>query len=472
MKNFISNAVNNSKIFTYLKGPDDFQLLWTNSLFFRVIHFLFNIPCIILQKIYHRWEGVFANSFLIKIIKYLSTKLPLLIGLLLITTMAIPDHRWHNIYSVLLVALLSVAFLLKTMVAPGSKFNTASVDYAAVLFFLSIFLAGATSLFPKDSFSHLVYYFITFISVVIIISTIDSLEDLNMLIKLIAFGAFLTAVYGVYQWKFAGIAVNPSTTDLAMSHDLGGRVYSTMGNSNVYGELLVLTLPFFGAIILNEKSLFKKLMWAALLAPVILILFKTGSRSAWVAFAFSLIIFVFFWNKKLLPFLIILGAITLPFLPSSIYRRILTIFNPNDTSIGYRTKILDSALPMLKDYWVTGVGLGHKVSGAIFQSYKTFGLTNAAHTHNVFLQIWLEAGITAVVTLLLFVFRMIRNTLVAIREKKDPAANYILIASLSAVLGLLVMGLADHVWFFSRILFMFWIDVSIVLTSLKLINRH
>lgn len=471
MKIFISNTVNNSKILSYIKGPDYFQNLWTNSIFFSAVNFVFNGPCSILQKVYHKWEDIFANSFLIKTIQYLCVRFPILIGLFLIANMIIPDYKWHNAYGVLLVALLTVFFVLKVMMTPKSKFDLASVDYMAILFFFSIFLAGATSLFPKDSFTFLVYYFITFISMIIIISSIDTLDELNILIKFIAFGAFLTAIYGIYQWKVVGIAVDPSTTDLTINQGLGGRVYSTMGNENVYGELLVLTIPFFGSIILNEKAFLKKVLWAILSLPVIMILFKTGSRSAWIAFAFSVMVFVFFWNKKLLPFFVILGAIALPFLPSSIYKRILTVFNPNDTSILYRKKILDSAFSMLKDYWVTGVGLGHKTFGIIFQRYKGFGLTKVVHTHNLFIQIWLESGISAIVTFLLLIFRMIRNTFVAVHAKKNPAVNYILITALSAVLGLMVMGLADYVWFYNRILFMFWIDIAIVLTSLKLIKR-
>ena len=306
---------------------------------------------------------------------------------------------------------------------------------------------------------------------ILVVSSVNSLDDLNILIKLIAFGIFLTAVYGIYQWKVVGIAVNPAQTDLIISQDLGARLFSTMGNPNVYGELLVLTIPFFGAIILNEKKLIKKAFWIILLLPIILVLFKTGSRSAWGALAIAMFIFVFLWNKKFIPLFILLGVIALPFVPSSIYKRALSVFNPNDTSKLYRQKIMKSALSMLKDYWVTGVGLGTNVAGTVFQRYKSFGLTRVAHTHNLFIQMWLEAGIFAILTFIMLIFRMARNTFIAVREKKNPAAVHILIASLSAVLGLLVMGFADHVWFYNRILFVFWIDISIGLSALKLLKR-
>ena len=471
MKQIFMNAVNNSRIFSYFRGSDYYQLNWINSIFFFVLDRVLNGPFLFLKRLFARWTSILDNSVLIRLFKYIGEKLHILIGLVLVFMMVIPDHKWYNKYGVMLVLLLLAVFLLKLVIVPKTRFEIAHIDYSAILFFFTIFLAGITSLFPKESLNSIVFYGITFIAMILVVSSINTLDDLNILIKLVAFGIFLTAVYGIYQWKVVGIAVNPAQTDLIISQDLGGRLFSTMGNPNIYGELLVLSIPFFGAIILNEKALIKKAFWIILLLPIILVLFKTGSRSAWGALAIAMFVFVFLWNKKFIPIFILLGIIALPFVPSSIYKRALSVFNPNDTSKLYRQKIMNSALFMLKDYWVTGVGLGTNVAGTIFQRYKSFGLTRVAHTHNLYIQIWLEAGIFAILTFFMLIFRMFRNTIIAVREKKNPAAIHILIASLSAALGLLVMGFADHVWFYNRILFMFWIDISIGLTALKLLKR-
>ena len=471
MKRFFMNAVNNSRIFSYFRGSDYYQLNWINSIFFFVLDRVLNGPFLLLKRLFTRWTSILESSVLIRLFKIISEKLHILIGLVLIFMMVIPDHKWYNKYGVMLVLLLLAVFLLKLVIVPKTRFEIGYIDYSAILFFFTIFLAGITSLFPKESLNSIVFYGITFVAMILVVSSIDTLDDLNVLIKLVAFGIFLTAVYGIYQWKVVGIAVNPAQTDLIISQDLGGRLFSTMGNPNIYGELLVLSIPFFGAIILNEKALIKKAFWIILLLPIILVLFKTGSRSAWGALAIAMFVFVFLWNKKFIPIFILLGIIALPFVPSSIYKRALSVFNPNDTSKLYRQKIMKSALSMLKDYWVTGAGLGTNVAGTIFQRYKSFGLTRVAHTHNLYIQIWLEAGIFAILTFFMLIFRMFRNTVIAVREKKNPAAIHILIASLSAALGLMVMGFADHVWFYNRILFMFWIDISIGLSALKLLKR-
>lgn len=472
MRNFIKNTIASSLVFSYFRGPDKSQQSWSDSLILRILHLIANFPGKLLKAAYSKWEDAFENSYAIKLLRHLTDNMHLVIGLLLVIFMIVPYHIWRNEYGVFITIGLSALFFLRLMITKRSLIDTPSIDYSVLLFFVSIATAAATSLFPGESLRYLVHYIVAFVFIIIIVSTVDSQKRLDVLIRLIAAGTFLTALYGIYQWKVIGIAVDPSITDLTLNPDLGGRVYSTMGNSNVYGEMLVLTIPFFAAIILNEKSWLKKAAWLVALIPVIIVLFKTGSRSSWIAMAAAALVFVFFWNIKFIPFIFIVGLIAIPFLPSWITNRIMTIFNGNDTSMEYRGKIFSSAVPMLKDYWITGVGLGPGVVTTIFQRYKIFGLTRVAHTHILYLQLWLEAGVVALVTFLLIIFRMIRNAFQAMISKKNPASGNIMFAALAGIAGLLTMGLADHVFFFTRIMFLFWINIAIILASVKITNQE
>jgi hypothetical protein len=44
-------------------------------------------------------------------------------------------------------------------------------------------------------------------------------------------------------------------------------------------------------------------------------------------------------------------------------------------------------------------------------------------------------------------------------------------AALAGIAGLLAMGLADHVWFFVRIMFLFWINIAIILSAVKITGK-
>lgn len=471
MKEFIKNTIDSSLVISYFRGQDKSQQSWAESRVLRIIHLIVNFPGKLLKSAYKKWENVFESSIAFRLLAYLASNMHIVIGLALVLLMAVPHHIWRNGYSVVLAVGLAALLLIRLMKNRESVIETPAIDYSIWLFFVSLLVAAATSLFPVDSLKYLVHYIVAFVFIAVIVSAIDSARDLNMLIRLIAFGTFLTALYGIYQWKVTGIAVDPSTTDLTLNPDLGGRVYSTMGNANVYGELLVLTIPFFAAVILNEKNLLKKAAWLAMLAPVLLVLFKTGSRGAWVSLAGAAVVFVFCWNIKFIPVIIVAGLIALQLLPAPIYNRIMTIFS-GDKSTDYRGMILTSAKPMLKDYWLTGVGLGPGVVSTIFERYKIFGLTKAAHTHVLYLQLWLEAGLAGILTFLLMIFRMVRSVFEAIINRKDPAANNVMFAAISGITGLLAMGLADHVWFFQRIMLLFWVNIAIILTVVKVTNRN
>lgn len=472
MANFLRNAIYNSRIVNYFASPDYSRDSWNSSFLFSVLNFLFNAPCSLLKRLFAKWKHIFDGSVFIKAMEYLAGRMHIVVGLYLAITILVPHNLWYNEYSVYLTVLLFAVFVLKTMTSDEYGFNLAAVDHTAVLFFLAVFMAGATSLFLSESLSFIVFYFICFLALVVTVSSINSAKQLDTLVKMISAAAFLTALYGIYQWKVVGIPVNPLETDVTLSQDLGGRVCSTMGNANVYGEFLVLTIPFFFTLIINEKTWLKKILWTLLLPPMVLMLFKTGSRAAWGAFAISVFVFLLFWNIRLVPVFMIIGMVALPFLPAPIYNRILTIFNPNDSSIDFRKKIFDTAVSMLKDYWVTGVGLGNNAVNLIFNRYKVPGLSIVAHTHIFFIQLWLETGILGILSFLAMLVRMLKNTFASMREERNAGLNNIMAASLAAVTGLLVIGFVDHVWFFKRILLLFWAVAAILFAAFNLAGKQ
>lgn len=472
----LSNKFNyllmNSKFWPYFFAKDKIDLAWENSIFNKIFSFIFNIPTRILRFINTKGYKVLQHSIVYKLLVFFAKHFTVFIGLVLVFTMMIPDHRWYNIFGVLTIFGLLALYIIKTAVDKKYSLSFDKMDTSIIVFMAAITLSFVLSLFPKDSLNNYIYYIITFIAVLLIINSTDNHNKLELLVDFLVIGSFLTAIYGIYQWKVVGIEVNPSLTDITVNQGMSGRVFSTMGNPNVYGELLILTMPFFIVKILNSEKILYKLGYLGAFLVTLVVLLKTGSRSAWVAFAFAMGTFIFFKNKKLLPVFMLLGVFMMPFLPDSIYKRMLTIFNPNDSSLQYRKQILEPAMPMLKDYWFTGVGLGSNTFNTIYKRYKSFNLKTVAHTHNLFLQIWLESGIIALLSFLWLGFRLVKKTTYVIRNSKNVETANIAIGGLSAIAGIVIMGFADHIWFYNRILFMFWIVAAIILASYNIVSNH
>lgn len=464
--------LNNSHIWQFFFRKDALDQIWHKSGFVNIINSIFNFPAKTLRRLYLKYEEVFEASLLFKLLHILSDNISNIMGFGLIITIIIPDHMWYNMYSVLLTLGITLLFIFKSATSGKLKFDLGSLDFSFIVFMIAISMSAILSLFPKSSLNDFIFYIITFLSVLVIVSSTDNTKSLNNIVELLVFGVFLTALYGLYQWKVVGIEVNPSLTDITLNQGMSGRVFSTMGNPNIYGELLVLTMPFFIVTFLNTNSLLKKLFFATAFMITTVILLKTGSRSAWVSFAGAIMVFIFFKNKKLIVPMGILGFLAIPFLPQSIYRRMMTIFNSNDSSLQYRKDILEPAVPMLKNYWITGVGLGIEVFNTIYKRYKSFTLKTVAHTHNLFLQVWLESGIITLISLLWLGLRLVKKTSYIIRNSDDIKLKNIVIGSIAGIAGLMVMGFADHVWFYNRILFIFWILVSFIFVSIKITYRE
>lgn len=468
MKDTLIRQLQNSRFINYLTTDTSKNVNWANSISLNILIYIISLPSILIHLVYSKLSNVFDNSYFIKFFKFIGSNLHYVIGVSIIFIFTIPDHLWSNLYAVILIALITTLFYFKKGLSENPKLELEKLDYSLIIFFLTLFIAGIGSVFPRESFNQLVFYIATFVFIAVIILEVNSEKKLFDLAKFIAVTAILTSIYGLYQWRIVGIEVNPSLTDLTINQNLGARVFSSFGNPNVYGEFLVLSIPFFFPLFLKTKNVVYKILIVLSSLPVLLMLFKTGSRSAWVAFAVCIFIFVFLWNKKYIPILIVLGLAAIPFLPSSIYNRLMTIFNPNDTSLKYRQMIMGPALVMLRDYWITGVGLGSKTVSLIYQRYKSFGLTTVAHTHNLFIQLWLEAGILSILSFIMFMFRLAKNSYIKINKFKNSKQSLIISASLASTLGILVMGLADYVWFYNRIFLMFWINISMVLCALNL----
>jgi putative inorganic carbon (HCO3(-)) transporter len=444
---------------------------WENSLVLKVLENLINLPLKLLRPVYLKFEKVFCASIVTKILKLLSNQFTFILGICLAITVIIPDQRWYNKYSVIMFLLLTILFIIKTIIQDQQQFNFKPIELPLFIFGFLVILSTVNSVLPKTSLSYLILYLVSFMLLMLIVSSASSFRELDSMIEILLLGVTFTALYGIYQWKIIGIPVNPSITDTRLSPGLS-RISSTMGNENVYGGLLVLTIPFFISSIINAKTLIRRLFFCALFLPVLLALFLTGSRSAWISFAASIFVFIFLKNRKLIPLALLVGVLSIPMLPDPIYRRIMTLFNPHDNSAKYRTLIFEHAKPMLMDYWTTGVGLGSDTFTSIFKRYLSFKLPTAAHTHNLYLQLWLEMGILGIISFLWFLFRLLKNSAIRVFSKGQDDIKNILIAGTSALSGILVMALADHIWFYNRLMLLFWAVAGIVLACQNILNNE
>lgn len=173
-----------------------------------------------------------------------------------------------------------------------------------------------------------------------------------------------------------------------------GRVESYFDNPNTFAEVLILLLPLVLALILCSKRGISRVTACGVFAVGVLALGMTYSRASWVGMACAMVVLVFLWKPKLIPAFAVLCVVMVPFLPDTIWHRVLTIFNPADTSTASRIPLYQAALEVIRTSPVSGAGLG---TAAVQDYISDFNLYHAeapfVHAHNFYLQVWIEAGL-------------------------------------------------------------------------------
>ncbi len=461
----------NSSIWSFIKRGDFFSRVWEYSGVYKIFSWAMNVLPVFLRRLYFKFEDIFSDSLIVGLLKDMLRRFEVLVALCLVIAVIVPHEPWSDKYSIILVVFLAFMYFMKAIFYRYEGFDLKAIDFALFIFSVLVVLSSATSVFPGESIKFLLLYFTSFLLVLVIVSSIKTERSLGLFLDIFLIGVTISGLYGIWQAKVVGIPVNPAYTDIITNSNATGRVFSTMGNPNNYAEILVLTIPFYLAVIFNSKTFVKRIVFALLALPPMLALIWTGSRSAWISFAVSVLILTFFKNKKLIPLLILIGLMCIPVLPQSVYRRIMSLSNFSaDTSAQYRILIYKTVWPMLKDYWVTGVGLGTDAFMKICDNYYQFTKKTPPHSHNIFLQIWLELGFMGVLSFVWFIVRMIKKSVINIFSKTDKYINNILIAGISAIAGILVMGIAEYVWYYPRVMLIFWMVVGIILAGLSIAN--
>lgn len=366
-------------------------------------------------------------------------------------------------YVVILFGLVVISFVLKMIIDDNFKFIQIPIKYSIGLFIIPIVFAGITSITLGSSILKLIVYIIAFLFLILAVNLIDSKAKLYYLIMALIISATIVGLYGVYQYK-VGVELKESWIDKELNPDIQTRVISTFDNPNVLAEYLILTIPITFALLWNTNSLVKRLLFLFSAAIQGLCILLTFSRGGWLGIFLSMLTFAIFVDRRLFLLYIIGGLGLIALSPKAIMTRISTIGNTKDSSTAYRFPLWKATIDMIKDYWINGVGLGLNAFKAVYPRYMRQGIV-AVHSHNIFLQIFVEMGIFGIFGFIVFVFNSIRLNLITFAKSMDIKMKRISISILASILGILLHGLVDYIFFSDRIVMTFWVLLSIGITG-------
>lgn len=387
-----------------------------------------------------------------------------------------------------LVAYTTLCYLVK-LFRGKRTIQLEPIDFVVVSFIVILLSGGfitlsASSLKPALLMSCLILgYFLT-------TQLIKSREWLIKCSVACVISGTLNAVLGIAMY-FLGIGYSSKAwLDSEMFAGISGRAIGTLGNPNIFGEYLILIIPIAVSMFIGKNEGFRKIPALFCIAILGSALILTWSRGAWLALMIAALLFLFMWHRRSL-WVIFAGLASLPILPSllpeSIVSRFMSIGNMADSSTSYRVYIWRASINMIKDNAIAGIGIGEGSWDMMYPLYTYMGVEAAPHSHNLYLQIFLELGVFGIIAFLAFLFLLyqsgfsffrklsgnstlktqdISETMllsceyISTKEKNLATKKQLRISSagpLCGVFAVLVQGLTDHSWYNYKVFLMFWL---------------
>ena len=261
------------------------------------------------------------------------------------------------------------------------------------------------------------------------------------------------------------------------------RVYGTLQplNPNLLGGYFVLTIPSVIGLcgyFLYEKRYILSAIFCVLSAITCTALFLTGCRGAYLGLftvlgCFSLVSLKFFWKNYKKLYLSFISAVmalgvTAILTITSLRMRVLSIFAMrSDSSNSFRFNVYKSSIQMFKDNWVVGIGQGNQNFREIYGLYMKTGF-DALSAYNIYLETAVESGVFALIAFLGFLISILKDAVRYIKNS-DNLKNIILVSIPTiAIMGTMVHGFVDTVFFRPQLQIVFWTMVAILSNRLYL----
>lgn len=287
-------------------------------------------------------------------------------------------------------------------------------------------------------------------------------------------GLFFQAILGIYQFltqstpvfKYLGLAAhNPSAAGTSVVETASGRwlrAYGGLDNPNILGGLLALALIITAYLLVKKKMIRSRSEALESIALFIFYfvalfaLFFTFSRAAWLALSLGLVYLIVLlirsrdrWVIGRLVALLVFSLIMV-FIVARPYWDLVTVRAEataplEQKSLSQREEYLGESAALIKSHWLFGVGLGNYTLALERQEPRHQSPWDYQPVHDVFLLVWSEGGIFALLFFLAFWWLLKKNS------RWEPAGPLLL--------ALAILMLFDH-WLFSLpfgLLFLFWL---------------
>ncbi|MFH1671750.1 MAG: O-antigen ligase family protein [Candidatus Portnoybacteria bacterium] len=271
------------------------------------------------------------------------------------------------------------------------------------------------------------------------------------------------------------------------------RMFSIFPDSHSFAFFCIMSLPFFLVrIFIGHRNKVRTSFQYFFLILCLLAIIFSGSRGAWVAALgsllvalFALLIFKLNKNQKKQVFLII-GALLIFFLlfpissrillfyqqvqlnrpldvgDASFFERARSIFDFDEISVKSRLEIWEKTIISISERPLLGVGVGNF---PVVLEEKLSMSKKGSSAHSLYLDIFAEMGVLALLTLLAIIFYILKDTWQVFKKTEDTLGEYFPIWAgffLLALVWIFGYSLFDVVLFNDKVLLFFMVNLGLL----------
>lgn len=347
---------------------------------------------------------------------------------LYLTALSIPLEKYGRFTQAGAVNVVSVAkiFGLVTLLAwaVDALVKRKRPVFGRELFVISLFWVwGAFTMFYTTDLNNgpprVTSFFATLLFFLVIFNVVQDQTSLRRVLLCLAISTLGISIFALAQRYLpqfsiyvtedvaldeAGVVYDPSEMDTVGT--VVARSGGASGSPHVYAANLLVAIPIYFALLRLYRGPAMRALLLAGFALAGINLFLTQTRAAVIvlglALAYLLYKRVFTLNVKTVMAGVAAGIVALPFLPDTVFRRLLTVdayTRAGSATLDTRLEYWKSGLEMLKENWLFGMGLGNFSELPKYNEIATpgFGLM-----HNIYLQMFNEVGIFGFAALLAF----------------------------------------------------------------------
>lgn len=354
----------------------------------------------------------------------------------------------HNIpiERVYAICMILVAFLHHKFKIVSSPTNKWVYGLLALHFVLSPFAFN-----PGDAVDQSIEYAKMVVLYLLMLSVADDEESLKLLVKVFAFSMLFYMLHSLWEYHNGRHQVR-----MGISRMVG----ADFSDPNGFGASVVLSLPFVYALLRTEATtLFRSLYYLYFVLAVVCVVL-TGSRSAFIALIFMLLLWVLVQQGKRRIKMLVAAALSVGVLwvsmPAEKQERIRTLWdeeagpaNAHESAEG-RLIGWNVSWEMFKQKPFTGVGVGGKnfIGYRMAHHIDEEGKESPTQSHILYGQVLAEQGVWGALLFCGLVISVARSAFVSRRRKNqefETRFTRLLGGSiLISLLLLLVLGFGGH----------------------------